>query len=136
MSADTGLNQTAAGSAINTIISGGATVRLMTTALAYDDTATELNSKEVSATSYSSQTLAEADWSISYDATAGTATLTNDVEIDFGEAQEDWGTIVEFAVQDGSTDEFIRSDEPNDPQITSGEQVTFPAGAIEYTLGA
>lgn len=135
MSADTGLNQAAAQAAIDNIIAGGADVRLMTTALNYDDTATELDSKEVSAASYAAQNVAETAWSVTFDTTNGTATLTNDNQIDFGQAQEDWGTVLEIAVHNPSSDLFIRSDETNDPQITQGEEVSIPAGEITYTLG-
>lgn len=136
MSDTTGLNQTTAGDAINLIISGGADVRLMTSELAYGDTATELDSKEVSGASYSAQSVTEANWTVSFDSTDNTATLTNDAEIDYGEAGEDWGVVVDFAIHNPATDQFIIADEPNNPDITQGENVSFPADAITYTLGA
>jgi hypothetical protein len=135
MASDTGLNQTAATTAVNAIISGGADVRLMTTALAYDDVATDLDSKEVSAADYSPVNVAEADWGISYDVANGELTLTNSVVVDFGTTQNDYGTVVDVAIHDPTTDEFIRADEVNDPNITTGEDVSFPAGEITYTLG-
>lgn len=136
MSDSTGFNQTAATDAIDLIISGGAEVRLMTTGLAYDDTESDLDSKEVSATSYDSVTVAEGDWSVSYDVAGNTATLENAAEIDFGIAGEDWGTVVDFAIHEPATDRFIIADETNDPEITAGEDVSFPANSITYTLGA
>jgi len=135
MASDTGLNQTAATTAVDAIISGGADVRLMTTALAYDDVGADLDSKEVSAADYSPVNVAEADWSISYDVANGELTLTNSVVVDFGTTQNDYGTVVDVAIHDPTTDEFIRADEVNDPNITTGEDVSFPAGEITYTLG-
>lgn len=136
MSSTTGFNQTAAGNAIDLIISGGADVRLMTSELAYNDLATDLDTKEVSAASYSAVTVSEANWSVSFDGTDNTATLTNDSVVDFGDAAEDWGTVVAIAIHQAGTDNFIISDETNDSQITTGESVSFPAGEITYTLGA
>lgn len=136
MSETTGFNQTAAQAAIDTIIAGGADVRLMTTALEYGDTATELGNKEVTGASYTVKTVAEADWSVSFDSTTNTVTVENANAIDYGEVTEDWGTVVDFAIQDPATDKFIIADEPNDPEITQGEDVSFPNGTITYTLGA
>ena len=135
MSSDTGLNQTAAEAAINNIISGGADVRLLTTAVDYDDGDTELSAKEVSGSGYAAQSVAEADWTLTPDAVDGTLTLTNDNVIDFGQAGDDWGTVVDVVVHAPTTDEFIRLDAPTDPNITTGAEVSIAAGAAEYTLG-
>ena len=135
MSQTSGFNQTAAQSAIDNIIAGGADVRLMTSQLDYNDGDTELGNKEVSAADYTVKSIAEADWNVTFDSTTNTATLENANEISYGEINNDWGIIVDFAIQDGSTDEFIIADEPNQPDLTAGEDVSFPAGAITYTLG-
>ena len=135
MAIETGLNQTAATTAVEAIISDGADVRLMNDALAYDDVAADLDTKEVSAEDYSPVNVPEADWSVTYDAANGELTLTNDAVVDFGEVTNDYGVVVDVAIQDPSTDEFIRADEVNNPDITAGEQVRFPAGEITYTLG-
>ena len=135
MSQTTGFNQTAAESAIDNIIAGGADVRLMTSQLDYTDGDAELDTKEVSATDYSVQNIAEADWTVSFDSTTNTATLENANEIDYGTIDNDWGTIVDVAIQDSGTDEFIIADETNEPTLTTGEDVSFPAGEITYTLG-
>lgn len=135
MSTRPGLNETAADSAIDNIIAGGADVRLFTTALDYDDTATELNNKEVSAADYGPVNVAEADWTVSPDTPNNETVLENANKVDFGEAQNDWGVIVDAAIHDPSTDEFIIADEPNDPDITTGENVAFPAGDLSYTIG-
>ena len=135
MASDTGLNQTAATTAVNAIISGGADVRLLNTAVSYDDVAADIDTKEVSATDYSPANVPEADWNIAYDAANGELTLTNSAVVDFGEVANDYGVVVDVVIQDPTTDEFIRADEVNDPDITAGEQVRFPAGEITYTLG-
>ena len=135
MGTRTGFNSSAAADAIDTIISGGADVRLFTSELAYGDTQTELDSKEVSAESYSAVNVDEADWTVSSDSTNEESTLENAASVDFGSAQEDWGTVVDAAIHDPTTDSFIIADEVNDPTITAGEDVSFPAGEITYTLG-
>jgi len=135
MSATTGFNQAAATSAINNIISGGADIRLVTQELDYGDGDTELSNKEVTAADYTVQTVAEADWTVTFDAANNTATLENANEISYGEITNDWGVIVAFAIQDPATDEFIIVDETEDPELTAGEDVSFPAGIISYTLG-
>jgi len=135
MSQTSGFNQTAAQSAINNIIAGGADVRLMTSQVVYTDGDTELGNKEVSAADYTVQSIAEANWIVSFDSTTNTATLENANEISYGTINNDWGIIVDIAIQDPTTDEFIIADEPNQPDLTSGEDVSFTAGGITYTLG-
>jgi len=135
MSTRPGFNETAANSAIDDIIAGGADVRLMTTEVNYTDTNTDLDSKEVSATDYTKIDVAEADWNVTVDAANYETTLENANEVSFGEINNDWGVVVDAVIQDPSTDEFIIADEPNDPDLTSGETVRFPAGDLSYTLG-
>ena len=135
MSQTSGFNQTAAQSAIDNIIAGGADVRLMTSQLDYTDGDTELGNKEVSAADYTVQSIAEVDWTVSFDSSTNTATLENANEIDYGEIQNDWGVIADVAIQDPTTDEFIIADETNQPDLTTGEEVSFAAGEITYTLG-
>jgi hypothetical protein len=134
MSATSGLSQAAAQAAVDEIIAGGADVRLFTSALAYDDTAANLDNKEVSATDYDPVSLAEADFSVTFDPATSTLTLENAVQVDYGTAQNDYGTIVEVAIHAPTTDKFIRADEPNDPTVTAGEDVFFPANEITFTL--
>jgi len=135
MSQTSGFNQTAAQSAINNIIAGGADVRLMTSQLDYGDGATELDTKEVDAADYTVKSIAEADWNLSFDSTTNTATLENANEISYGQINNDWGTILDIAIHDPTTDEFIIADEPNEPDLTTGEDVSFAAGDLSYTLG-
>ncbi|AFH22751.1 hypothetical protein OSG_eHP34_00090 [environmental Halophage eHP-34] len=135
MSQTSGFNQTAADSAINNIIAGGADVRLMTSQLDYGDGDAELDTKEVSAADYTVKNIAEADWNLSFDSTTNTATLENANEISYGQINNDWGTILDIAIQDPTTDEFIIADEPNQPDLTTGEDVSFAAGDLSYTLG-
>jgi len=135
MSSESGLNETAAEYAIDGIVDPDADVRLFTTALNYDDTASDLDTKEVSAADYTSVNVPITDWSIAFDNTNNEATVENAVEVDFGETENDWGTVVDVAIHQSGTDRFIIADEPNDPEITTGEQVSFPVGDITYTLG-
>ena len=135
MSTRTGFNETAAADAINTIVSGGADVRLFTTELSYTDTQTELDDKEVSAEDYEPVNVAEADWTLTADATNEETVLENGAVVDFGETENDYGVVVDVAIHDPTTDSFIIADEVNDPDITTGEEVSFPIGDISYTLG-
>lgn len=135
MGTRTGFNDTAAADAISTIIAGGADVRLFTTALSYSDTQTGLDTKEVSAADYSVYSVAEADWTLTADATNEETVLENGIVVDFGQTQNDWGVVVDVAIHDPTTDSFIIADEVNDPDITTGEEVSFPIGDITYTLG-
>jgi hypothetical protein len=130
-----GFNDVLASDAIDVLISGGAEVRLFTSELNYDDNATDLDSKEVSATDYSSVSVAEADWTVTADVANQETTLENANIVDFGTAQNNWGVVVDAAIFDSGTDRFIIADEVNDPDITSGEDVRFPSGEISYTLG-
>ena len=133
MSSNTGGSETMHSNAIDLVIGDGADVRLMAESVDYGDGPTELDSKELSGTGYSSVNVSEADWSVSTDAATRTSTLTNDNEVDFGESDSDWGTVVEVVI-DGGNGDYIVADEPNDPELT-GEEYSFPAGEIEYTLG-
>ena len=135
MSTRTGFNETAAADAINAIVSGGADVRLFTTELSYTDTQTELDDKEVTAADYEPVNVAEADWTLTADATNEETVLENGAVVDFGETENDWGVVVDVAIHDPTTDSFIIADEVNDPDITTGEEVSFLIGDISYTLG-
>jgi hypothetical protein len=134
MSATSGLSKAAAQAAVNEIIAGGADVRLFTTALSYDDTAADLDTKEVSATDYNPVSVPEADFSVTFDVANSTLTLENAASVDFGTTQNNYGEIVEVAIHAPTTDKFIRADEPNDPDITAGETVFFPANEITFTI--
>ena len=135
MGTRTGFNETAAADAINTIVSGGVDVRLFTTELSYTDTQTELDDKEVTAADYEPVNVAEGDWTLTADATNEETVLENGAVVDFGETENDWGVVVDVAIHDPSTDSFIIADEVNDPEITTGEEVSFLIGDISYTLG-
>lgn len=130
----TGFNDTLAADAIDVLISGGADVRLFTSELAYDDNATDLDSKEVSATDYSAVSVVEADWNVTADAVNEETTLENGAVVDFGTSQNNWGVVVDAAIHDPGTDRFIIADEVNDPDITAGEGVRFPSGEITYSI--
>jgi len=135
MGTRTGFNDVLASDAIDVLISGGADVRLFTSQLAYDDNATDLDSKEISATDYTAVSVTEANWNVTADVANEETTLENGTTVDFGTAQNDWGVVVDAAIYDPTTDRFIIADEINDPDITSGEDVQFPTGEISYTIG-
>lgn len=134
-SSETGFGKTVATDAVNQIISGGADVKLMTSAVDYTDTESDLDSKEVSAADYDPVNVPEADWSFTYDNSTNKLTLENSAQVDFGTAQNDYGVVKEIVIHDDGTDQFIIADETNDPDITAGEDVRFPANNITYTLG-
>lgn len=136
MSADTGRNQAEQQEAIEQFLQNGVDVRLFTSELAYDDVAADLDTKEVSAASYAAVSTTDlTDWSISHDAANGQMTITNDVDLDFGLAEEDWGTVVDGCLHIAGTDRIIRADEVDDPEITQGEEIVLPAGQFEATFG-
>ena len=135
MSAETGASQNLHEELIDSVIGDGATVRLMNDPVAYSDGQTELDNKEVDAGTYQPVSVAESDWSVSFDASDRTVTLENSTEVDFGETDSDWGTVVEVVIDaDDNSDNYILSNELNDPELT-GENYSFPAGEIVYTLG-
>lgn len=135
MSDTTGGSQDFHNGAIEQVTSGGATVRLMAETVDYADTQTELDNKELSGTGYSAQTVAEADWNVSFDNATRTATLENADVVDFGETATDWGVVEEVVIDaDDGSDIYLLADEPNKPDLT-GEDYRFPIGEITYTLG-
>lgn len=131
----TGLNATTAQDAVELIISGGADVRLFNTGLNYDDVGADLDTKEVDNADYTAVSVAEADWNVTIDTANQELTLTNANEVSFGTASSDWGVVVDAAIHNPGTDQFIIADEVNDPDITGGEDVSFPSGEISYVLG-
>ena len=131
MPSDTGFNDTAAEEAITNVISGGATVHLLGggDTAEYTDGETEIDDKSDAQVS-----VAEADFTIttpsSFDAVA---TLSNDNDLEYGALSI--GTVDDIVIQnDDNPDQFIRGDEPNDPELT-GEEVTLPAGTVLYEFG-
>ena len=74
-------------------------------------------------------------FNLSFDVANSQVTLENANTVDFGTTSNDYGTIVEVAIHAPTTDKFIRLDEPNDPNVTSGETISFPAGDLTFTLG-
>ncbi len=90
---------------------------------------------EVDAASYDRQQVMEADWTVSG---SDPTNLTNDNTIDFGEATESWGDVTHYVIWDGATDTDnalvtgALDDSPH--SITSGEQVSIPAGGVSVDL--
>ena len=127
----TGYNDSAAEAAILNLISGGATVHLLGDGdtADYTDGETEINDKSDAQVSVD-----EDDFTIttpsSFDAVA---TLSNDNDLEYGALSI--GTVDDIVIQnDDNPDQFIRGDEPNDPELT-GEEVTLPAGTTLYEFG-
>lgn len=131
MTDTTGVGDSAATNWITSIISGGASVHLIGggDTIGYADTASDVDTK-----SDASQSIAEADWTISTPGDfSGVATLENDNLIDFG--SQDIGTVNDVVVKNDSDGSYwILADEPNNPNLT-GEEVTIPAGTTFYELG-
>lgn len=131
----TGANSGHAQSQLQSLIAGGADVRLLKTVPSYTDGSTDLDSYEIdtATTNYSPVTVAEADWTVSTGATfSDAATLENANVIDFGTADSDWGQVVAVAVDNGTN--FFMSNEPSG-DITNGTEVSIDANAITHTLG-
>lgn len=134
-SSDSGINSGHASNILNSLISGGVDVRLLTTTPNYTDSETNLSGYEIdtSTTNYNPVTVPESDWTVSTGVSfSDGATLENSVEINFGEAAQDWGTIEAIAVEDGTN--FILSVQPSD-QVVEGTEVKIDPNAITYTLG-
>lgn len=136
MSSETGLNETASLATIEQIIEPDAVVRLLNDNPDYDDTATEISEKEVDGDGYTAQTVVRDDWDVSFDPTAGTATLSNVDRIMFGTVDDSWGTIEAAVIQsDTDADKFIRVDEPENPDPVTGAAVSYAPDDLEYKLG-
>jgi len=131
MSDTTGYNESSAEAAVSNVISGGATVHLYGggDTADYTDTGTEVSNK-----SDASVQVAEDDFTITTpDDFSGATTLENDNDLSYGALSI--GTVDDIVIQnDANPDQFIRGDEPNDPELT-GEEVTLPAGTVLYEFG-
>lgn len=134
-SSDSGVNSALASNILNNIISSGVDVRLLTSIPSYTDASSDLSTYEIdtATTNYSPITVASADWTVLTGSTfSDGAELTNDNELNFGEAAQDWGTIKAVAVDDGTN--FFVSVQPSD-QVVEGTEVKIDANAITYSLG-
>lgn len=114
----------------NDVFGNGVKVKMMGEEVGYDDGAGVLDDKQVG----TAIDTGPSDWDISYNSTDRKVTVSNTSKVDFGESNV--GTVVELVLdpEDG-TGRYVVVDEPNDPQLT-GETYSFPAGEIEYVLGA
>lgn len=130
---NSGANSTLVQHLLGEIIAGGVTIHLVSAAQSYTDGAAEL-----SADSEVSVTVAEADFTV--DAAGGfatVATLTTNADIVFDVSGVTTSTtIVELAIQNQTnTDQFVLSDETNDPDIGALDTYTLEAGEVLYELG-
>lgn len=93
-------------------------------------------STEVSAADYARVQTAPADWSTSGN---GPSTATNDVDIEFAEAQNNWGTISFITVWDstvGTTGEaaYTKYSIPSPKTIETGDILRLPSGQITFDI--
>jgi len=108
----------------------GGTVHLIASSneVADSDTDTEVNNK-----SQASLTTTAGDWTTTVDNTAGTTTLENASELDFGAQSGYTHTQTVVVASDGSGEVLII------PESTSnnftGETFSYPSGSLTYTLG-
>lgn len=137
MANSSGLNSSGATGVIQDIISGGAIVRALSTLPSYSDVSGDLSTYEVSKGGYSSVTVAEADWTLSAGSSfSDGVSLSNDNELNFGQATEDWGEVKGFAIDPDETnvDAFLLDGE-SAGTITEGVKLSIEASGIDYSLG-
>ena len=79
-------------------------------------------------TGYERAETSESDWDISGD---GPTTMENNTEIDFGQAQDDWGEVEYFALWTGADAETSTVELAGAPHdITTGEEISIPQGEL------
>lgn len=93
-------------------------------------------STEVGATDYDRVQTAPGDWSVSGN---GPKTATNDVDVEFAEAQNDWGTITHITVWDdteGASGEtaYTKYALDSSVDINAGDILRFPANDITFDI--
>jgi len=106
----------------------GGTVHLLDSNNAIADDATTISPN-------ASETTTDSDWSISHDNGAGTTTLENVTEVDFGSVS---GFSIDQVVIESpsTTGNFIIDDSPSGDTDLSGDGTTkFNAGDLSYTFG-
>jgi hypothetical protein len=135
MPGNSGLNEAAVNSVFDLIISGGATVRLLTSEPSKTDPASELTSTyELSKDGYSPVNVSESGWTITNSGTFSSPdVLANANKLDFGTAEEDWGQIVGTAIDSGDSLFIVDNDDVG--TVSSGIKVTIDAGGLTYEHG-
>ena len=134
MPSNSGANDAAVGTLFDSIISGGATVRLLTTDPSKSDTSADLSTYEVNKGGYSAVTVPEADWNVTKDGSFSTAdTLSNANELNFGTATEDWGLVTATVIDSGNGQFLLDNDDVG--QVPKGIEVTISAGGLTYEHG-
>jgi hypothetical protein len=130
MSTETGASKQAHQFFVQEVFGNGVELKLMGEKVSYSDGAGVIDDKQVG-TNLSTDA---SDWNISYDSTTREVTVTNAVEMNYGETNV--GTVNQLVAdpEDGS-EHYVVIDESNNPQLT-GEKYSFPPGDIEYVLGA
>jgi hypothetical protein len=106
----------------------GGTLHLLSGGNAISDGATSITSDE-------SLSTADSDWSISHDNSAGTTTLQNSSELNFGSTSS--FTIAQIVLESSSTaGNYLIDDNPTGDTDLSGDgQTKFPSGNFSFTLG-
>ena len=108
----------------------GGTVHLLETAINDGDGDDELQTN-----SEASETTADGDWSINHDNNAGTTTLENTSDIDFGAVSG--FTVNQIVVQ--STDDpdnlLIDNDPQGDTDLSGDGDTSIEANDLTYTIG-
>lgn len=118
--------------ALSNVLAGGVDVALHTS----DPTDNPDGTTEVSASDYDRVTVSETDWTV----TQGNPTeALNDVEIYFGEAQNNWGNVTWASIvnYDGSGNtiwEVTVDLGSSGGDVPAGVEVSFPAGDLSVTL--
>lgn len=128
----TDLSSTQEQTVLDNIISGGVYVSLHTA----DEGNEPDGANEVSASDYARASVAATDLSTSG---SGPTTMTNDVDINFGTTENDWGTITHAALWD---DTAANSGSPytatisvgNSGDAPSGVEVSIPAGDLTFDI--
>lgn len=134
MADNSGANDAAVDTLFDSIISGGATVRLLTADPSKSDTSDDLSTYEVSKGGYSAVTVAEDDWNVTKDGSFSTPdTISNANELNFGTATEDWGTVTATVIDSGNGQFLLDNDDVGD--VPEGIEVTISAGGLTYEHG-
>jgi len=100
------------------------------------DSTNAISDGDTSATANETATTADGDWAISNDNTAGTTTLENSADINFGQTGD--FVIAQILVESSSTSgNYLIDDNPTGDTDLSGDgEFTIQANNLTYTLGS
>lgn len=128
----TGFGNPSAQSAIQNVIAGGATIYLIpdTTSVAVGDAVSDISSASVQ-----SKNVAEADFTINGKADftdTSDLNLSAEVSIDVSGTSDTIDTVV---IANQSAEEWILSDETNNPDLSQIDTLTLSSGDTLYSVG-